>query len=29
MNAYRELDKVLTDREVIGNALYKAREFYD
>ena len=29
MNAYRELDKVLTDKEVIGNALYKAREFYD
>ena len=29
MNAYRELDRVLTDREVIGNALYKAREFYD
>ena len=29
MNAYRELDKVLTDREVISNALYKAREFYD
>lgn len=28
MKAYRDLDKTLTDREMINNALYKARDFY-
>lgn len=29
MTAYRELDKVLTDKEVINEALYKAKDFYE
>lgn len=28
MKAYRELDRTLTDRELINNALFKAKDFY-
>lgn len=28
MKAYRDLDKTLTNRDIINNALFKAKDFY-